>query len=253
MTTNGGTPTNSFGWRNTSFLNTLGKWGEGILSLLFPPHCVICGKPCEGLTPICPDCAAQLPQLEGSRCYICQEELTDPYLDLCTSCGTREREFELARALGPYNSGWGTLVRELKFNKEPAIARFLASKLAEYMQKEKPFGNIDIITYVPMTKADRKARGFNQAKMLARGLGRKLGIPVGQFLAKVRQTSAQVDLPAAERRKNLHGAFEVVTSGQGAVLIVDDIFTTGSTAEECARVLKTGGFARVYVLTVARA
>ncbi len=229
------------------------KWGEGLLSLLFPPSCVLCGEPCEGLDPVCPDCAARLPQLEGPRCYICQEGLKDPSLDLCPVCGTRGRGFELARALGPYNSGWGTLVRELKFNKEPAIARFLASRLAEYVHREKPFENIDIITYVPMTKADRKTRGFNQAKMLACGLGRKLDIPVRQLLAKVRQTPAQVDLPAAERRKNLRGAFEVVTSGQGAVLIVDDIFTTGSTVEECARALKIGGYTRVYVLTVARA
>jgi len=253
MTTNGGTPTSSFGWRNTSFRNALGKWGEGVLSLLFPPSCVLCDRPCEGLEPVCPDCAAQLPQLEGPRCYICQEELTDPSLDLCAICGTRQRGFDLARALGPYDSGWGTLIRELKFNKEPAIARFLASKLAEYVQREKPFENIDIITYVPMTEADRRARGFNQAQMLTRGLGRKLGLPVRKLLAKARQTKAQVDLPASERRKNLRGAFEVVTSGQGAVLIVDDIFTTGSTVDECARALKIGGYARVYVLTVARA
>ncbi len=253
MITSGVIRTSSFGWRSTSFLKPLGRWGEGLLSLLFPPRCVLCGGACDGLDPVCPDCAAELPRLEGPRCYVCQEELKDPALDLCPACGTRRREFDVARALGPYRSGWGTLVREFKFEKEPAIARFLIARLAEYVREEEPFGNIDRITYVPMTRADRRARGFNQARILAHGLGRRLGIPVKRLLAKVRQTPAQAELSAAARRKNLRGAFKVVRSGQGTVLIVDDIFTTGATVEECARALKAGGYARVYVLAVARA
>ena len=253
MITNGGTRTSSFGWRSTSFLKPLGKWGEGLLSLLFPPRCALCGGASDGLDPICPDCAARLPRLEGPRCYICQEELKDPALDLCPTCGTRGRGFEIARALGPYDSGWGALVREFKFEKELAIARFLAARLAEYVRKEGPFGKIDRITYVPMTRTDRRARGFNQARILARGLARRLGISVERLLVKVRQTPAQAALSAAERRNNLRGAFKVVRSGRGTVLIVDDILTTGATVEECARTLKTGGYARVYVLTVARA
>ncbi len=253
MITSGGTRTSSFGWRSTSFLKPLGKWGEGVLSLLFPPRCVLCGGICVGLDPVCPDCAAKLPRLKGPRCCICQGELEDPALDLCPACGTRERGFDIVHALGPYDSGWGALVRGLKFKRELAIARFLAARLAEYVRKEEPFGKIDCITYVPMTRADRRARGFNQARVLARGLGRRLGIPVERLLAKVRRTPAQAALSAAARRKNLRDAFKVVRSGQGTVLIVDDIFTTGATAEECARALKTGGYTRVCVLVVARA
>ena len=144
-------------------------------------------------------------------------------------------------------------MRALKFDKERAVARFLAERLAGYVRTHDPFGPIDIITYVPMTRTDRRARGFNQAQLLAHGLGKRLGVPVRRLLTKVRQTPAQAKLSARERRKNLRNAFSVVRSGEGAVLIIDDIYTTGATVEECAQVLKEGGYGPVYVLTVARA
>jgi len=150
-------------------------------------------------------------------------------------------------------AGWGELIRALKFERERAVARFLSAALAAYVKQENPFGDVDLITYVPMSRADRRARGFNQAALLAHGLGRRIGIPVVRLLAKVRQTRPQAELTAAERRKNLRGAFSVVRSGEGTVLIVDDILTTGATVEECARALKAGGYGPVFVLAVARA
>ena len=205
------------------------------------------------LSSVCSECAAQLPRLDGPRCTVCQEPLDDPTLDLCRACGTRDRGFSLARALGPYTSGWGDLIRALKFERERAVARFFSAALAAYVKQENPFGDVDLITYVPMSRADRRARGFNQAALLAHGLGRRIGIPVVRLLAKVRQTHPQAELIAAERRKNLRGAFSVVRSGEGTVLIVDDILTTGATVEECARALKAGGYGPVFVLAVARA
>ncbi len=253
MITNGGTRTSSSAWRNTSFPDRIGKWGEGIISLLFPPRCILCGGEVERLAPVCERCAAALPGLSGPRCVQCEEPLTDPRVDLCPACGARNRGFTVARSLGPYASGWGALVRALKFDKERAVARFLAERLAGYVRTHDPFGPIDIITYVPMTRTDRRARGFNQAQLLAHGLGKRLGVPVRRLLTKVRQTPAQAKLSARERRKNLRNAFSVVRSGEGAVLIIDDIYTTGATVEECAQVLKEGGYGPVYVLTVARA
>lgn len=250
MITNGGTQTNSSAWRNTSWL----KWGEGLLSLLFPPRCILCGNAVDGLSPVCARCAAAaLPGLTGPRCVQCEQALTDPRADLCPACGTRERGFAVARSLGPYASGWGALVRALKFEKERGIVRFLVDRLADYIVGHDPFGKIDTLTYVPMTRADRRQRGFNQAQLLASGLGRRLGIPTQRLLRKIRQTPAQARLSAKKRRENLRGAFSAVRSGSGAVLIIDDIYTTGATVEECAGVLNTNGYGPVYVLTVARA
>lgn len=125
--------------------------------------------------------------------------------------------------------------------------------MAAYVSQKGTFGTVDTITYVPMTRADRRRRGFNQARLLAEGIGRRLGVPVDSVLAKARETPPQAGLPAVDRRANLRGAFRLVRSGQGRILLVDDIYTTGSTVAECAHALKAGGYKEVFTLTVARA
>jgi len=249
----GGTRTSSYGWR-ISYNAVLLRWlSEGLLSLLFPPRCLQCGVPTPRLEVLCKQCEAQLPILEGVRCWQCQDLLEDPRVDLCRACGTHDRGFDLARFLGPYEGGWSTLVRALKFDREQAVARFLSERLAAYLAANTPFGDFGLITFVPMSRRDRRSRGFNQARLLATGLGARIGIPVCKTLAKVQETSPQAALPARERRRNLRGAFQLIRSGKEKVLLVDDIYTTGSTVEECARTLKRGGYEAVFVLTVARA
>ena len=253
MTTSGGTPTSSHGSPSSCRTSAVRSVAEGLLGLLFPHRCLVCQDPCLGLAPLCPRCESELPGLEGARCLRCEEPLRDVGLDLCRPCGTQDRGFDAARSLGPYDSGWGLLVRALKFERERAIARFLSRRLADYLVETRPFGAIDVATYVPMSLADRRRRGFNQARLLAEGVGRRLGLPVEPLLAKGRRTLPQAGLPAAERQENLRGAFRLVRSPRTRALLVDDIFTTGSTAAECAHVLKRGQCERVFVLTVARA
>ena len=252
MTTSGDTQISLYAWRR-SFRNALSAVGEGPLAVLFPPRCLLCEKPTSRLNILCDECITNLPYLEGPRCSKCQEPLSDPSLDLCRACGTRERYFDRAISLGPYDGAWGKLVRSLKFDKEPAVARFLSARMADFLHAEDPFGNIDIITYVPMTRRALHARGFNQASLLAHGLARRIHRPVVQLLRKVRETSPQARLSARKRRKNLRGVFHSIRSVSGKVLLVDDIFTTGSTVEECAHVLKNAGCEEVFVLSVARA
>jgi len=252
MTTSGDTQTSSSAWLRIS-KTTLSKVGEGPLAVLFPPRCLLCGRPTSHLNILCDDCVEDLPKLEEPRCMKCQEMLSDSSLDLCRACGTRERWFDRALSLGPYEGAWGELVRSLKFDKEPAVARFLSSRMADYLTAEKPFGDIDFVTYVPMTRLAVRARGFNQARLLARGLAKRIHRPVVQLLAKRNETQPQARLSARARRENLRGAFHTIRSVSGKVLLVDDIFTTGSTVEECAHVLKSGGCEEVFVLTVARA
>lgn len=249
----GGTQTSFYGWRVSCWAD-LWQWlGEGILALPFPPRCLHCGAPTAALNALCEQCEEQLPRLDGVRCWRCQKLLADPRVDLCRPCGTRDWGFDLARFLGPYEGGWSTLVQALKFEKERAIVRFLSERLAAYLARESLFADLEMITYVPMTRRDRRRRGFNQAQLLAKALGKRIGIPVCRLLAKVQQTSRQALLPAPKRRVNLRGAFQLIRSGEEKVLLVDDIYTTGSTVEECARTLKSGGYKAVFVLAVARA
>jgi len=253
MTTNGGTRTSLYAWLKSS-RSALSMVGEGPFAVLFPPRCLLCGRPTSRLNAIlCEDCNADLPKLEGPRCAKCQEPLPDLSLDLCRACGTRERWFDQALSLGPYRGAWGELVRALKFDREPAVARFLSVRMAQYLAAKGLVSGIDIITYVPMTHRALRERGFNQARLLARGLARRIHRPLAKLLKKVRETAPQARLSARERRANLRGAFLPIRSIRGKVLLVDDIFTTGSTVEECAHALKNGGCEEVVVLTVARA
>ncbi len=252
MTTNGGTRTSLYAWLKSS-RSAVSMVGEGPLAVLFPPRCLLCERPTSRLRVLCDDCMVSLPRLTGPRCAKCQEPLEDPSLDLCRACGTRRRWFDRAVSIGPYDGAWGELIRALKFEREPAVARFLSERMAEFFVRERPFRDIDVITYVPMRRRALRKRGFNQARLLARGLARRVHLPMQKLLSKVRETSPQARLSARERRDNLRAAFRPITSIRGKVLLVDDIFTTGSTVEECAHALKDGGCEEVFVLSVARA
>jgi competence protein ComFC len=227
--------------------------GEGLLAAFFPPRCLLCGGVPNGVEILCPECRRSLPQLDGPRCEQCQEPLAGPELDLCRACGTRVRGFDRARSLGPYQSDWGRLVRALKFEREPAVARFIANRMTDFIENKEPFDRIDAVTYVPMTRRAVRKRGFNQARIIARHVARRLHLPFIQLLTKRRSTPPQASLSARDRHDNLRGAFHLIKSPKGKILLIDDIFTTGSTVEECAHVLKSGGCEAVFVLTSARA
>ncbi len=123
------------------------------------------------------------------------------------------------------------------------------------LTKINEFKNIDYISYVPMHKSKPKLRGFNQNFLLAKGLSKKLNIPLGKnILLKIKDTKSQSSLNKRDRLLNLKDAFEVSNKAEiksKNILLIDDIFTTGSTVSECARCLKTAGANKVYVLTVA--
>ncbi len=143
-------------------------------------------------------------------------------------------------------------MRAFKFDREIAVGRWLGRRLADTARTSSP-QPYDAVTYVPMTRKDRRERGFNQARILAREVARTAHLPLRRLLVKTRETSAQRLLTARDRHENLRGAFRPIPFWYSRVLLVDDIYTTGATVEECARALKQGGAEYVAALTVARA
>ncbi|UCF10008.1 MAG: ComF family protein [Candidatus Bipolaricaulota bacterium] len=223
------------------------------MALLYTPRCALCERRLDDLRLVCPTCDAELPGLDSPRCVRCEAPLESSFLDLCVPCGTTLESFVTARALGPYEGSWGALVRLLKFGQERAVARFLARRMAILARESSWAERIETITYVPMTRTERRQRGWNQARVLARQLGRALHRPTARLLVKQRTTRRQTGLSAGERRENLRDAFRSVGSAGGGALLVDAIYTTGATADACARALRCGGWREVYVLTAARA
>ena len=174
---------------------------------------------------------------------------------LCLKCSEKEPPFIKAVAVGPYRGVLKESLYNLKFRGDRNAAKPLGRLLAKKIRSRIKTNNIDIIVPVPLHPNKLQARGFNQAELLAREVGREIRKPVGhKVLLKKIDTPAQTHLSERERETNLKGAFFVnaVSRVKGArVLLVDDIFTTGSTASECTRELLEAGVKKVYVATVA--
>ena len=203
--------------------------------------------------------------LKGSFCSICGEILASPLFagqadPLCGPCQGERPPFERAVAFGSYEGGLRDLVHLLKFEHVRPVAGVLGRLLAEAI--ERIDGNLPdgIIYVVPVPLFGRKQaqRGFNQAERIARAALQQLARPdrfqLGAgVLVRRRETMSQIGLTRHQRHENLRGAFRVTGQIEGRnILLVDDVFTTGTTVSECARVLRRAGAAGVWVVTVAR-
>jgi len=240
----------------------------------FPADCRICGSPLLSISrlPVCQSCLIALRPLQGSYCPVCGQASQTPVSvsrregedvdPRCLLCQRVDPPFERAVAYGSYEAGLRDLIHLLKFHQvRPAatvLGRALAGTIAS-LDKSMPVGTI-VVVPVPLHKNKKAQRGFNQAEMIAREALRELSHPkrfdlcTGVLLRK-RDTGSQIGLTNHERRENLRGAFGVSDPTRilnRDILLVDDVYTTGTTASECARVLIRAGAARVWVATVAR-
>jgi len=208
--------------------------------------CALCGARC-GSEPLCQECACGLPQLP-EHCPRCA--LPSPRGSLCGSCLVNPPHFDETTALWLYEFPCDRLVQALKYRAWLGLASFFAQRLASRANEA-----ADLLIPIPLHPDRLAQRGFNQALEIARGLAARTGVILDPRAARrVHNTAPQTDLPHEERAKNIRGAFETRGDLTGkAVAVVDDVMTTGATANELARVLKRAGAARVHNLVVARA
>lgn len=244
---------------------------EGLFSVLFPSDCRLCGFPLLNISrlPVCPDCLAAIGPIRGSVCSICGQRVLSVFavpdeegLRRCPACRRLDYPFERAVAYGSYDEGLRELIHLLKYSGVRTAADVLGRMLSDALsQLESEFSpNTVLLIPVPLFKSKRRQRGFNQSELIARAALKSLSNPdrfqlMTGLLVRTRATDSQVGLSSNQRRENLRGAFAVTRSGEVAgreVLLVDDVFTTGATAAECARILRRAGASRVWVATVAR-
>ncbi len=199
----------------------------------------------------CPDCFAHLPFNRGNICAHCGRSAVDS-VDICNDCAGVEWEFEVARSIFSYSPPVDGLIRDLKYKNKRYLAEVFGVFLAEGFYKY--FAGADVITFAPMTKKSLKTRKFNQAQLLAAYLSHNVGVPCEDLLEKTVHTERQARLGRNDRLVNLKGTMRVRKDRSvfgKTVLFVDDVLTTGATAQTAAAALKKAGAEWVFVLTVA--
>lgn len=226
---------------------------ERLIDLFFPPRCVGCTR--AGFA-FCPTCAQAVDPVVDPICAHCGHPQSAP-TDLCNPCRGGERDaLALVRAATLYTEPLRTAIRALKYDKQRELAPLLARYLIAVAQQPpwlEILAHIDGVIPVPLHAQRLAERGFNQSALLAGPFAERMGLPLTEsWLHRERETRSQVGLNGAERRQNVAGAFRAdpVVAGK-RLLLIDDVFTTGTTLTECAQALRLAGCSAVYGLALA--
>lgn len=204
--------------------------------------CISCRReiPDETKYFLCKTCADCLDTITGNVCKICGEKILEDN-DYCDLCKNVKFNFNQSRSYAVYSDVAMNVVKRFKYNSKKYYAKYIAEMMAE---NKKYFENVDYLTFVPIGAKRRKERGFNQAEEMAKHIGEILNIPVIDTLEKLGSERHQAGLTQKERRENLSGTItlkscENLDLKDKAIMIIDDVFTTGSTLSECARVINS--------------
>jgi ComF family protein len=199
------------------------------------------------------------------KCHFCRKVLTYRETDLCHSCRESAPEFTRAKrnfqlvahwiAVWYYKEKVPGSIRRFKFYNSRSYAKFFARAIAMKLREDPFEKEIDVLTWVPISAKRRFMRGYDQSELLARALGKELGIEPIRTLKKIRDTEPQSGIRnPAKRRANVFGAYQVVNNcdlRRKRILLVDDVITTGATVSECAKTIMVSGASCVYAVAVA--
>lgn len=221
---------------------------RALLDLVYPPSCAACGEPAPQ-EPFCPSCAEAVDPVP-SGCERCGEPGPDA---LCGACRATPPAFDAVRAGGLLGGPLADAIHALKYRNRPALARPLGAWLA----RRTPLPVGAAVVAVPLARGRRIERGYDQASLVADAFARASGAGARRAraaLRRVRETPAQVGRTRAERARNVAGAFEAAPAVAGRdVVLVDDVVTTGATADAAAAALRRAGARSVVVVALARA
>lgn len=250
-------------WRLRASFRAARELRNAILDCLLPPHCCACGERLTervGRGRVCRPCGVDLEPMPEDGCVRCGEAVAAGSAGVAR-CGRDHRAYvglAFAAAAYRYRGSGGAMVRRLKLEGDfaaldvlgAAMARAVAPRLEAQFRRP-------VLASVPLHRARRRQRGFDQAGLLAEAVARRLGLEVARgALARVRPTIPQGDARVASREQNVAGVFVVVRPAGlvgRTVLLVDDVMTSGATARACAERLREAGVGRVALLTACRA
>lgn len=207
---------------------------DKLLNIIFPPYCVCCSKNGELL---CSQCYRLIH-------FNCQPVNSDLF---------SQKYLDQALSLAVYQPPVSDLIKSLKYGRIKKISQVLAQLLYDHLNLPR----CDLITWAPISKKRLNDRGFNQAELIGKDLGKLMDIPTESILKKIKHTSKQARSSFKQRLENLQNSFSIEEKfieslSNQKIMIIDDVLSTGSTLDECARVLKTAGADKVVGIAVAR-
>ncbi len=226
---------------------------DAILSILFPRHCILCDEVVSLGEYVCRECKGKLPYIQEPSCKKCGKQLESEDREYCGDCQRKQHNFLQGKAIFSYQKEKKLSMYRFKYSNRREYADVYAKMAVARYGKWLEYRGIEAIVPVPMYESKRRKRGYNQAECFAKSLSRELQIPMeSRLIKRVKNTVPQKELNDTQRKDNLKGAFQLQTNivKYSKILLVDDIYTTGSTMDAVADCLMKAGVAEIYVLSV---
>ncbi len=221
-----------------------------LMDFFLPSDCKICKSPLEyEETYICKTCFSRIEEIKPPICSKCGRPSKTTF---CSECYRKRRYFKMARPYGVFEGVLKEAIHLFKYEKKEGLSKGLGILMCRTLNGLS--WNFDYIVPVPLHKKKEKARGFNQTGLLGEYISKRRNIPLFPGLIKTLDTPSQVGLPYNERRTNIMDCFTLKYTERiknKSILLIDDVMTTGTTIEECSKVLLAGGAKDVYVLCLA--
>ncbi|NTW06840.1 MAG: ComF family protein [Syntrophaceae bacterium] len=239
---------------------SLGELLNDVGDIIFPPQCLACSEIINKSSKqvFCPSCLSKIRLITGSLCPICGLPFLDSPAEshICGDCMQSQPYYSRARAVAGFESIIMDAIHKFKYGRNISTGSALGSFMAGFSFPDFDFSEYSLFIPVPLHIKRLRERGFNQSLLLAKEMGKKYKLPVNfSLLKRCNFTLTQTGLNRAEREKNIKGAFAVTDKNKIAgecVILIDDVYTTGSTINECARVLLKAGAQKAAAITLSR-
>ncbi|TDX58891.1 ComF family protein [Orenia marismortui] len=228
----------------------------GFIELFYPglPKCPVCQREFDhGKINLCDKCLDQIEFIKEDYCIECGK-LIFSNQKICFDCKQNNHFFNKARTVSVYEDGMKEYIKLFKYNKYRNLKEPLGDLLTIYIERFYNYKNFDYITYIPVHETRLNERGFNQAYLLAKRVSINLRIPLISTLCRKEDTEKQSKLSRKERLLNLHNKFEIKLKRglqSKKILLIDDIYTTGTTVDEASKILLTEGVEDIKIITLA--
>ena len=224
---------------------------------LYPPLCQICENKIKESRIVCQRCFDRIYSVYRKQCKICGKPLKRG--NFCAKCRKNRPSFETIISCGSYVPPLSDIIKLYKFKNRPSLSAKLARKLYTTYNSHVDIKNINYITWIPMRRAETRERGYNQSQLLAFEFSRISSLKSIDLLYKAKTIPSQTTLPYEKRINNVKSAYKIRKQAlnlfkgnpEEGIILIDDVLTTGSTLNECAKKLKEAGFKKVIGLVLA--